>query len=248
MNGRIELYLHSREMLRSIIQNLSFWIHIFEFGIADVNFPPCIRIKGDIHHQDIDTNRIIDQKFSFNRRNDKPEIPRYLSSDGKYVFKFNDFVEDDFQWFLIEKAATLITAYLKTPAPYVGAVLGRNPLIIPGDKWKIYTNFHWQAVINPINVISCEQLQQQGQQTEESDQASEKSTQSNSAQTSSPTTSPSTIPQSDSPASTVKVTIESMPECIKIKIELQFLEDNNDQRIKIESILKVFSKLAEIFY
>ena len=237
MNGQIELYLHSREMLRSIIPNLSFWIHIFEFGNADVNFPSCIRIKGDIHHQDIDTNRIIDQKFSFNRRNDKPEIPRYLSSDGNYVFKFNEGFENDFQWFLIEKAANLITAYLKTPAPNVGAVLDRNPLIISGDTWKIYTNFQWQAVINPINVISCEP--QQVQQTEESDQVSEKSTQSSSYQASSPTISPSTISQPYSPASTAQMTNDLIPECIQIKTDFKFLKDNIDDEIKIKFILKV---------
>ena len=80
-------------MLRSIIPNLSFWIHIFGFGLADqilsidsvsdVNFPPCIRIKGDISGEDIETHGIIEQKFVFNRRNDNPDIPRYVSSDGE---------------------------------------------------------------------------------------------------------------------------------------------------------------------
>ena len=247
MNGRIELYLHSREMLRSIIPNLSFWIHIFEFGIADVNFPPCIRIKGDIH-QDIDTNRIIDQNFAFNKRSDKPDIPRYISSDGKYSFKYNEEFDANFQWFLVERGANLNTAYLKTPAPSVGTGLSKNPFMLADCAWKIYTDTIWQSVTYPINVESCEQSKQQGQQTIECEpNQGLESTQSNNVQVSEPSISPSTISHPDAPASTVQMTIKSMPECIRLKADVKFLEDNNYEQIKIESILKVLLKLTKVF-
>ena len=57
------------------------------------------------------------------------------------------------------------------------------------------------------------------------------------------TISPSTISQSLVPASTVQMIIESIPECIQIKTDLKFLEDTNDEQIKIESILKVLFEI-----
>ena len=220
-------------MLRSIIPNLSFWILIFGFGQTDgiapndivPDFPPCIRINGDLS-QDIDTNGIIDQKFTFNRRTDKPHIPRYHSTDGKYTFKYNEEFDADFQWFLVEKGANLVTSYLKTPAPYVGAVLSKNPFMLADCTWKIYTDNIWQSVTNPINVQSCEKSKQQGQQKKECGKSNQNpqesnqvpqpvinfieniqelaSTQSSHAQVSVSTISPSTISQPDEPASTVQ--------------------------------------------
>ena len=211
-------------MLR--ILSLSFWLHIFGLGQANVHFPPCIRIKGDICDQDIDTDGIIDQNFLFNKRNDNPDIPRYVSSDGAYVFKFNKDFDNDFQWFLIPRGANLVNAYLKTPAPYVGEVLSKNPFMIADCAWKIYTDAEWQSVTNSISVENCDTSQQQqtkkcqksNQKPQESNQASRPevkdgvietnqeldSTQNSHAQVSVSTISPSTISQPDEPASTVQ--------------------------------------------
>lgn len=270
-------------MLRSAIPNLSIWVYIFGFGlgdeilsidsVSDVDFPACIRIKGDISDQDIDTHGIIDQKFVFNKRNDKPDKPRYVSSDGKYSFKFNNEYDNDFQWFLIPRGANLVNAYLKTPAPYIGAILSKNPFIIADCAWKIYTDQIWQSVTNRINVESCEESKQQVQQTKECLESNSKPQISNQVPQGSnqvqqgyiepevnlddteileppienQTISPSTIAQSNAPASTVQMIIESIPECIQIKTDLKFLEDNNDEKIKIESILKVLLELNKIF-
>ena len=178
---------------------------MFGFGqaddiVPDVDFPPCIQIKADLYHQDCDTNSIIDQKFTFNRRNDKPHIPRYKSSDGTYMFKYNDEFDTNFQWFLVGKGALLETSYLKTPAPYVGAVLSKNPLIIADETWEIYTNAKWQSVTNPIKVKICEESKPQVQPTNAPDGSIElnqgpESTQSNHAQVSKSTVAPSTILQ-----------------------------------------------------
>ena len=284
INDPTELYLHSREMLRSIILNLSFWIYIFGFGLADeivsidnvsdVNFPPCIRIKGDISGQDIDTHGIIEQKFVFNRRNDNPDIPRYVSSDGEYVFKFNKEYDNDFQWFLIPRAANLVNAYLKTPAPYVGEVLSKNPFMIADGAWKIYTDHIWQSVTNSMKVENCEPSQQQDSGTEESKnsnqtQVSNQVTQPvlqpslqpiiqgsnenpegviDSNQGSESTISPPTISQPNSHASTVAMTQGSIPECIKMKTEFRIFKDNDYIKIKNEFILKVQSKLIKSLF
>ena len=270
-------------MLRSIIPNLSIWVYIFEFGLADeilsidsvsdANFPPCIRIKGDLIRQDIDTHGIIDQTFVFNKRNDKPDIPRYVSSDGEYVFKFNKEYDNDFQWFLIPRAANLVNAYLKTPAPYVGEVLSKNPFMIADGAWKIYTDHIWQSVTNPMKVKNCEPSQQQDSGTEESKnsnqtQVSNQVTQPvlqsslqpiiqgsnenpegviDSNQGSESTISPPTISQPNSHASTVALT-QSIPECIKMKTEFRIFKDNDYIKIKNEFILKVQSKLIKSLF
>ena len=142
--------------------------------------------------------------------------------------KYNEEFDANFQWFLVEKGANLVTSYLKTPAPYVGAVLSKNPFMLADCTWKIYTDNIWQSVTNTINVESCEKSKQQRQQTkecgksnqnpQESNQVSRPgvsdgfietiqeldSTQSSHSQISVSTISPPTISQPDVPASTVQ--------------------------------------------
>ena len=265
-------------MLRSIISNLSIWIQIFGLGQAKYNFVPCIRIISNIV-QDPFINRKINQPFNFAERDDKPHIPRYISKDGDWEFIFNG--GNQYQWFLIPAGSTPWSAYLKTTAPNEGPDSGpmwRDPLMIVDDAWRIYTNEKWQSVTNPIEVKTCENLQQQTEQSNQNpntqvpDQTSQgsnqvtqstnqvaqvsnpspspsqeslehshvdESSQSSSAQASSSTISPLTTSQPDSPASTVKITMESIPECIQINADLTFIENNNDEQITIDSILKV---------
>ena len=166
IENRIQLFIHTREMLRSLVSKLFLWICFFEIGQANISFPPCIRIKGDISDQDVDTNRIIQQPFAFHEHDDTPNIPRYISEVFEYEFIFSN--AKQFKWFLIPLGTTANQAYLKALAPTTTeGVVMKNPLLVEKSGWKIYTDAKWQEVISTIKIIEdngCQIAEQQSNQ------------------------------------------------------------------------------------
>ena len=153
-------------MLWSFVSKLFLWIWCFEIGQANISFPPCIRIKGNISDQDVDTNRIIQHPFAFHERNDTPNIPRYISEVFEYEFIFSDGKQS--KWFLIPQGTKVNQAYLRALAPTTpDGVVMKNPLLVEESGWKIYTDAKWQEVISTIKILEdngCKLSQQQSNQ------------------------------------------------------------------------------------
>ena len=258
-------------MLRSLVSKLFPWINIFGIGQANISFPPCIKIKGNISDQDVDTNRIIQQPFAFHERNDKPNIPRYISEVFEYEFIYSDGKQS--KWFLIPQGTTVNQAYLKALAPITpDGVVMKNPLLVEENGWKIYTDAKWQEVISTIKILEdngCKLSQQQSNQVPENSNQNEQV--SNQRQVSNQveqwfkqdvlTTTPVTNQKQESSTEVSGLPISALPstevttarsttialttaptitpECIKIKVDLSYTEDNNEIDFEIESILQV---------
>ena len=186
--------------------------------------PSCIQIIGNIEG-DSTINGWIKQEFTHTEDGDESLWLKYVSRDGAHQFGL---VLQQEKWFLTP-INSINNKYLKSPAfngnsQSADASDLTNPLRIGDYGWKrwvsgVGSKEKWDAVTNPINVKNC---QPESSQTSTVDSYSTTANLTTTTQT-----------------TTVSMTKESVPECIKIKTDLTFVMNNNNDQCEIESILKV---------
>ena len=258
-------------MLRSLVAKIT-WIFIFGLGQANDSFPPCIRITADLYEQDTIIHYSINQDFTLSDQDVR--FPRYISNDGEYEFQYKDY-NYKWRLFpkglpnnVYLKAPAVENAE--------GTSIRDPLLIEEDTWLLYCGQNCWESATNPVKVVCCkdddcpqssEHKPDESNQETESNQPEQTSNQqpqiSNEQQEVSsqqphvletapgmpkgpgielvtlPTTQISTMKQRTSAPKTI-------PDCIEIKADLSFIENNNDGEVKIESLLKVLKAFKYI--
>ena len=258
-------------MLRTLVAKI-LWILIFGLGQANDSFPPCIRINADLYEQDMVIDGYIKQSFIIFEQD--AQSPKYISNDGKHVLRYNNENTFKWRLIpkgspnnkYLKAPAPINAEGISIKDPLL--IEDDKWQVYTDSDWHEVTNpvkviedndCPQSSEQNPDQSnqesdspeqVSNEQQPVSNQQQQISNQPEQVSNEQQEVSSQQPQVSNylTVIPMPTTRSSTTTRTTSApmtIPDCIRIKTDLSFIENNNDVQVKIESLLKVL-KVFEV--